>query len=309
MNPRLIRANIALFQGKRSETRRLLAEYAAEQPDARRNPMVLWLDAHSQPRQAERLSGLNSLVENAPPDDAYHRMAKNYLADEQHYAGLLDTTGQRRTIRPWQIVAGIIVLAVVVIGFVLLGQGNPEPEPELDPGLIVVEEVTEEPTAAPTPTPSPTPIVQPETQEIRLSDGTLPFAEYIRSGGQITVRGVNPDLKTVLDARGAPQEPLEGATFYGLLLEFQCLLPICNTVPEANIYVRLSLDNSGVQATEGLFVAGEQPLSGRAAQGQTVQGWVVFELPRNNPPSDLVIWPFAPAGSEERPAEIFVPLS
>lgn len=303
MNPRLIRANIALFQGKRSETRRLLHEHAAEEPDSRRIPMVLWLDAQSQPRQAERLSGLNTLVEHAPPDDPYHRMAKSYLADEQHYAALLDTTGQRRAIRPWQIIGGIALLAVVMVGFVLLGQASPAP-------VVLEEEVTEEPTPVPpTATPSPTPIVQNEVQVIRLPNGNLPFAEYIRSGGQITVRGVDPALRVVVDARGAPQEPLTGATFYGLLLEFQCLMPICNNVPEAEIYVRLSLDNAGVKATDGLFVAGEQPLAGRAAQGQTVQGWVVFELPRNNPPSALVVWPFAPAGSDVRPGEIVVPLS
>ena len=306
MNPRLIRANIALFQGKRSETRRLLEEYTAEQPDARRSPIVLWLDAQSQPRQAERTSGLNTLVENAPPDDAYHRMAKNYLADEQHYAGLLDTTGKGRTIRPWQIIAGIVAIGVVLAAFVLLGQANPQPAVILEEEETPTVEATEE---LPTPTPSPTPIVQNEVQVIRLPDGSLPFADYNRSGGQITVSGVDPALLAVVDARGVPQEPLTGATFYGLLLEFQCLMPICNNVPEAEIYIRLSIDGSGVQASDGLFVAGEQPLAGRAAQGQKVIGWVVFELPRNNPPSDLVVWPFAPTGSDERPEEIVVPLS
>lgn len=307
MNPRLIRANIALFQGKRSETRRLLEEYIAEQPDARRSPIVMWLDAHSQPRQAERMNGLNILVENAPADDNYHRMAKNYLAEEQRYAALLDDTGKGRALRPWQIVAGIVAIVAILGLFVLLGQASqPTPEVTEEPLFIITEEATEE---LPTPTPSPTPIVQNEVQVIRLPDGSLPFAEYIRSGGQITVRGVDPALRAVVDARGVPQEPLTGATFYGVLLEFQCLMPICNNVPEAEIYVRLSLDGSGVKATEGLLVAGEPQLAGRAAQGQTVQGWVVFELPRNNPPSDLVVWPFAPTGSDERPQEIAVPLS
>ena len=65
-------------------TTRMLAEADALRA---RDLAVLWLDAHSHPRQAERMSGLNTLVENTPQDSAYQRMAKNYLADEQHYAG------------------------------------------------------------------------------------------------------------------------------------------------------------------------------------------------------------------------------
>ncbi|MAS35135.1 MAG: hypothetical protein CL610_14080 [Anaerolineaceae bacterium] len=299
MNPRLIRANIALFQGKRSETRRLLQEYVSEQDDpqtAQRSPMLLWLDAQARARHSERIDGLRTVVDNAPPDSPYHRMAKIYLDDEAKYQDLLDGDQQRPGVRRWAMIGGgLVALVALVAVIIVVGQMTGAP--------AVVDEVTEEPVI-----PTATVIVQNTPNPATLSDGALPRAEFIRSGGTITVRGIDPAVRVVVDERGTAQQPLEGATFYGLLLEFQCLLPICNNVPESEIYVRLGIDESGVRATDGLFVAGEQVLSGRAAQGQTVQGWVVFEVPRNNLPDALVVWPFAPTGSEERPDEIVVNL-
>jgi hypothetical protein len=305
VNPRLIRANIALFQGKRSETRRLLDEYTAEQPDARRSPIVLWLDAHSQPKQAERMSGLGTVVENVPPDDPYHRMAKSYLADEQHYAGLLDTSSQGRRIRPWQIIAGIVGVVVVLGAFVLFGQAGQPPLPEEteEAVVLVTEEATEEP---PTPTPSPTAIVQNTPQVIQLS---TPGANYEAQGGTVRIVGIDSAVQVVMDARGEQVQPADGAKFYAFQLQFQCILPICNTVPQAELFARINSSFPDVAASEGLFVAGEPALAGRVGLGELVTGWVVFELPRTIAPTALVVWPLPPTENEERPGPIIISLS
>jgi hypothetical protein len=110
-----------------------------------------------------------------------------------------------------------------------------------------------------------------------------------------------------LNAR-APQQAVEGATYYGFELQFQCFLPICNEVPQAELFARLDPRIPDVKASEGLFIAGEEALAGRAALGGLVTGWVIFELPRNNPPTALVVWPLAPEGSDERPAPIVISL-
>lgn len=304
VNPRLIRANIALFQGKRSETRRLLEEYIAEQPDARRSPIVLWLDAHSQPRQAERMTGLSAVVENAPPDSPYHRMAKSYLADEQHYASLLDTSGTGRRIRPWQIIAGVAAVIVALVAFVLFGQASqPIPEETEVAQVVETEEATEEP---PTPTPSATPIVQNTPQVLQLS---TPGANYEAQGGTIRIVGVDSTVQVVVDARGAQVQPASGAKFYAFQLQFQCILPICNDVPQAELYVRINPSFPDVAASEGLFVAGEPALTGRVGLGELVTGWVVFELPRTIAPTALVVWPLPPTENENRPGPILIPLS
>jgi hypothetical protein len=304
VNPRLIRANIALFQGKRSETRRLLEEYTAEQPDARRTPMVMWLDAQSYPRHAERMNGLNALVENTPPDNVYYRMTKNYLADEQHYATLLDTQSQRRPIRPWQIVVGLVVIVVVVVALVLLtGPGQQTSQPTVTPTIDVTDEATEEP---PTPIPSPTPIVQNTPQVIQLS---TPGANYEDQGGIITIVSIDSAVRVVVDGRGEQMQPASGAKFYAFQLQFRCILPICNEVPQAELFARINSSFPDVAASEGLFVAGQPSLGGRVGLGEVVTGWVVFELPRSVAPTALVVWPLPPTENDERPAPITIPLS
>ncbi|HLV33858.1 MAG TPA: hypothetical protein VKY59_02040 [Spirillospora sp.] len=304
MDPRLIRANIALFQGKRAETRRLIEEYAVEQEQpevARREPMILWLDAHARPRHTERIEGLRTLVENAPADSVYHRMAQNYLEDEARYARQLEADQQRRPgPRRWQVIGALLLVAVVIGAFVIFGQLSAPPEVEITPTM------TEEP-----PTLTPTVIVQNTPAPAQLADGSIPTTgfEALAFDGVITVRGVDRDVRYVVTASGEQVEPADaGAKFYGLLLEFQCLIPLCNNVPEAEIYVQLTTGNFRVLASEGLSLAGQETLRPRASQGQSTRGWVVFEVPVANPPSALVVWPVSASGEDERPDPIIIDL-
>jgi hypothetical protein len=304
VDPRLIRANIALFQGKRSETRRLIEDYAVEQEQpevARREPMILWLDAHARPRHAERIEGLHTLVEHAPADSAYHRMAQNYLEDEARYARQLEADQQRRPgPRRWQVIGALLLIAVVIGAFIIFGQLTTPPEVEIEPTA------TEEP-----PTLTPTVIVQNTPAPMRLADGSEPTTLFENTpyDGAITVRGVDTDVRYVVSASGARVEPADaGARFYGLLLEFQCLIPLCNNVPEAELYVQLTTGNFRVLASEGYVVAGEEIMAQRRSQSQTTRGWVVFEIPIANPPSALVVWPVSASGRDERPEPIVVNL-
>jgi hypothetical protein len=313
MDPRLIRANIALFKGKRLETQRLLEEYIEEQanPEAvRRNPMILWLDAQARSRHAERLSALNTLIEQVPPEHRYHRMAKDYLQDEAKYRQLLDADGQQRgRVRPWQVFAGLAAVALVIVVGVLLSQSGAPPAADEELPLVLDEATV---------TPAPPTAIPQNTPQPVLVNGAPPTTGYEMRGynGVVTVLAVDPAVRTVVDSLGFLQEPMPGATFYGLLIQFQCLVPVCNNIPEAEIYLRLSSDASqsdevqirDVKASENLFVAGEPPLAGRAVQG-TIEGWLVFELPRGIPAGGIVVWPLALPGSQARPPSKFVSLS
>ncbi|MBZ0300376.1 MAG: hypothetical protein K8J31_11565 [Anaerolineae bacterium] len=306
MDPRLIRANIALFQGKRNETRRLLEDYAVDQENpevAQREPMILWLDAHARPKHTERVSGLTTVVDQVPADSPYHQMAKSYLQEEEHYTQLLDVEKQRKPgVRRWQVVSALVAVAVVIGAFIVFGQLNAPP-----PIVEATEQVTEEPTVLPT----STPIVQNTPAPATLADGSLPTTgfEILGYNGAMTVRGIDQDVRFVVDTNGNEVKPADaGAKFYGLLVEFQCLIPLCNDAPEAELYVQLNTGNFRVLASEGVSIAGEPALSRRVSQGQTTRGWVIFEIPRSNPPTDLVIWPPAPQGSDTRPDPVVVGL-
>lgn len=296
MHPQIIRANIALFQGKRAETQRLIEDYLAELEDpqaARRDPLVLWLDAQARAQHTERLDGLRALIEQTPPDNPYHRMAQAYLHDEDRYTGLLNSMGQGFRPSRWQIIAGLVLLAVVAAAVILFSQQEaPAPPPTVE---IAAED---------TPVPTATVIVQ--NTPIAFGDGAPLQAEYDPLDGILTVLSYDPALRHVVNAQGETVEPLEGTTFYGLELEFRCLLPVCNDVPEAELFARLN-DGSRMRASD-LRVAGQPTLEGGIGRGFTVRGWVVFQLPRNERPAELVIWQRPNAGSEERPPEILVPL-
>lgn len=313
MDPRLIRANIALFKGKRFETKRLLEEYVVDQenPDqARRDPLLLWLDAHAHPRHAERVGGLRNLVENVPQDTSYHQMAQAFLQDEDHYAELLDPDKKRRSrVRPWQVAVGLLLIGLVIVALVVI-TNQPSQQEVLTVADATVE-VTDEPTPLPSPTPTATPIVQNTPAPATLSDGSRPTTglEVLDFNGAITVLNIDNDIRYVVNQAGEKAEAADsGAKFYGLLLEFQCLIALCNNVPEAEIYVELAEGNFRVLASEGLTIAGQPSLAPRVSQGQKATGWVIFEVPRTNPPDSLVVWPFEEPNSEERPEPIVVPL-
>ncbi len=317
MDPRLIRANIALFKGKRFETKRLLDEYVVDQenPDqARRDPMLLWLDAHAQPRHDGRVGGLRTLTEHAPPDSSYHHMARGFLQEEEHYASLLDPAKKRRSgLRPWQIVGGLLMVGLVgVTALILMNQPAPViMEATEEPAT---EEPTAEPTALPTLTPTP---VQNTPAPIRLADDVTPSSanfvserEQLAYDGNITILNIDSDIRFVVDESGNQVLPADfGAKFYGLLLEFRCDIPICNNVPEAELSVELGSDGFRIVASEGLSIAMQPTLAPRVSQGNVSEGWVVFEVPRINAPTSLVIRPNQDPDSEEEPVEIEIPLS
>lgn len=72
MNPTLIKANIALFNGSRAEARRLLAGYQAQvgtTPAPEEASLVQWLSAQAQDDRDARVEGLRRLLQTASPND------------------------------------------------------------------------------------------------------------------------------------------------------------------------------------------------------------------------------------------------
>jgi hypothetical protein len=284
-DPRLIRANIALFQGKRRETRRLLDEYLAEQPDETRAPVILWLNAQAQHTHDDRLQALQQLIDSTPPEDVYHQMASGFVRDERDFAGkLAQPTGRQRRIlglRLWQLAGVLVLIGLVTVAMVLLTSGalNPAGEEPVDLTTATPASIA----AEVTPTPEQNPL-----REVTSSRAEYPESVPI---GEIQVIGIDADITSVVDGQGAALQAATGAKFYGLHLEFTCRQTMCNSVPEAQLCVGFTLQRlRGICATAGLLRAGDQTLlDQRAALGSAVQGWVIFEIPEQLVPNRLLI--------------------
>src|SRR5262245_9569679 len=114
MNPRLIKASIAMFNGAKSESRRLLDEYLAEE-NGPLTPQVMWLDAQTQNEREERLGKLRILAEAAGSDDRYGLMALEVLRDERKYGSARES---RSASAAWNVIG---VPLWKVLSFTLLG--------------------------------------------------------------------------------------------------------------------------------------------------------------------------------------------
>ena len=264
-HPLLMSANIALSQGNRLEAQRLLDTYYQQHRDAKKDPLILWLDAQTRATREERLEQLHFLIANIPADHPYSVMARETLADEELYASKIATVRRhwwnRRLgrVQVWQMAA-----LSFVIGLLVFAAWNMRPREEVETPLSIALNET--------PTPAVTPLPDLSTP-VNVNDYTLRY-----SGGILQIQAVEADSQRVTERLyPTPIAPVPGARFYALKLIFECRRAICDEPPQADLFLRLD-DRTTIATREDVHVAGLEPLQ-PVALGRASSGWVVFEIP------------------------------
>ncbi len=269
MHTLLVKANLALFKGERSETQRLLREYQSQREipveSDPSTPMILWLDAQTQADPAERLRRLEQLVHQTHAQDHYRQLALAILKDERDFQVRMEAL-QSRFRLPFNSAAGR-ALGLLIIGalvtFTLVTVFSPPSRTSVAPPLTLIA-----------PTPAPTAIDLPDRSRALVADSFT--ARY--TNGILQVTAVEEQSERVLNSSSLVQvTPVPGARFYALNVIFECRGPICNQPPEANL--ALQLDNGSlIEPRRDVVIAG-QPTLQPIALGRTTSGWVIFEIP------------------------------
>jgi hypothetical protein len=276
MHPTLIKANIALLEGQPSETQRLLQDYRRE---AAPNPdpdlaLVLWLDAHSRPTPQAIKEGLQELVSRVSPDDAYSRMAQQYLQDEAAYTSPPPPAIRRQPL----LLAGLFTLIGVAVTLGLIALFNrAQPQPNLN-GTAAAQTALVPTLALPLNLPDTSQTLVPDQYTARYPQGILNVLA-LEDASQRVIKNVDASVAT----------PIAGARFYALQLNFECRSGICDQPPEAKIMVMLD-DGTQLEPRVGLSINGASPLQA-VALGRTTVGWVVFEIPLVSRVKSLVVAP------------------
>lgn len=302
MNPTLIKANIALFNGSRAEARRLLGDYQAQAgaaPAAEEATLVQWLGAQAQDSRDARVEGLRKLLQTAPPDDPYARLATQYLADEQRAeeAAATDTVPEAgeapqpkaRAILGvpfWK--AGAFALVGVIAGIIamtIFGGGSVAS----GPSVVTV------PTTAPGTTPAGTPLPDRSTP----IPGELHQTTY--PDGILQVTRIEDDSQRIVDQQNNVATPVAGTRFVALKLLFECRGGsggICRQPPEATVALLLDDLVTLAPRRSDVTVAGEGTFR-QVAQGNTTDGWAVFEVPESRGVGSLAVFPTRPEATPE----------
>ncbi|MBC7814367.1 MAG: hypothetical protein H7175_24640, partial [Burkholderiales bacterium] len=236
MHTTLIKANIALVKGERFETQRLLRDYLQEREEQREGvddvALVLWLDAQAQNQREERIERLKMLVAETPPDNIYHQLAGNYLAQEAEYQTKLGGSSEpdeeesrlrTRRRRIWLAAVGVAVAALVIIALTLINTGSPQPD-VLD-GLLTPHAAIE---ATRTPLPDRSIALVVDSYTIRYPGGIMQVEAFEDSSERV----VNANT-------GVAIEPVPGARFYALKVLFECRIAVCDTPPQADLALDL----------------------------------------------------------------------
>lgn len=301
MHPKLIKANIALFNGARSETRRLLDEYRTEEADVKPTPMMMWLDAQAQDTRDERIERLHVLLEEKGENSRYARYAKEYIDDERKY-GDKPLLGSRRG-RGFEIisvpvgkVAFFIVLGAMV-GFVAFSALNPTAGTLVLPtpaGVVTTVNGTQVATA--TLPPIVVTLVEPIEYQREYAQGILQISE------------IEPVSQRVLDSRDRTLlTPILGARFYAVKLIFRCQMETCNQPPEARLRLELANGAGEDALPPNIIIEGEDTFQG-SARGTSTAGWVVFQIAEESTPVRLIIFPLNTESSPETPEPVTIEL-
>lgn len=312
MNPTLIKANIALFNGSRAEARRLLGEYQAQTgstPDPDEVTLVQWLTAQAQDSRDARVDGLRKLLETAPPSDPYARLASQYLADEQkaEIAAKTDTVSEDGSPAPsrrsgvlgvawWK--AAAFVFAGVIVGVIVMTLFSGGPGASTAAAQVATPQPGGQATLpAGTPLPDLSTPIAPELHQ----------ADYLR--GTLQVSRIEDDSQRVVDDRGASLTPVTGTRFVALKLVFECGQGTCDNPPEAALAVVLD-DLSAEPLVQGAQIAGETVLE-PVGQSFSTNGWVVFQVPDAREVLSLGVVPLeteATLAPNETPETLIIPL-
>ncbi len=307
-DPRLIRAHIALFQGKPGETKRLVNDFVADHanPDnVRSHPLIQWLEAQSHLRHQERVDALTTLVENTPEENTYRQLAHNFLEDERRYTALLEATNTNQPRRflglpLWIWGAMVLLVLAVIIGAIIVLSLNSNSDAQ--PGAIeTTQEATAEsslsPTVTPTPTITPTPTAE-QNEPFDILEMNQEIVSYFPVG-ELFIDAIDDNVQVVLDANENVVEPMPGARFYALLIDFRCGQALCHNVPEADLFLVLEteqgVDLGPIPALTDVTIPNAQiepgMLGGSVAIGPPARGWLVFEVPNAPEPAVLRVVP------------------
>lgn len=303
MHPKLIKANIALFNGARSEARRLLEEYRAAEVDSKPTPMLLWMEAQAQDTHQERIERLHLLVETAGENNSYARHARAFIEDERSYGDkpVRGSRGGAATVAGVPLgkaaLFAVIGAAVAFIGFSALNPGRNAAQQATPPtGLVTSGNATLGAAAA-------TPLNLPD-RSVTVDSPDNFTAQYPQGVLQITAYEDNSErAANIRDL--VVLAPTTGARFYALKLLFECRAELCQNPPEASLSLELESGNE-IAVMEGVGVHGEtllQPI----ARGRSTNGWVVFEIAEDSIPVRLIITP-ATSTTSETPQPVFIDL-
>jgi hypothetical protein len=291
MHPILIKANIALFKGDRLEAQRLLDDYYSHHKDQRNTPEVLWLDAQTRPTREDRLQQLEYLTQTLPPDNPYHRIARQHLKDEADYAAKLyppPRFWQRRILGLAAWIWLLLFIGGVFAASVLNTVINPAPAPI----PLATEIIVTQPTRTPLPDMSST--LAPENHALRFDAGILQILA-VEDASQ----------RVVLASTNALIEPVPGARFYALRVVFECRLAVCERPPEADLALRVD-DRFVINARADVRIENTAPLES-IALGRAASGWVIFEIPAAGQVSYLQIIPYGAPRDSVAPVILIQP--
>lgn len=282
LHPRLIQANIALYQGDRAEALRLVQSYRAERTsrpehDPNRG-MMLWIEAQAQADTFVRIDALKTLVASVQDDDPYAQMARDYLQVEDHYHARLNPPRNRNRAYWMVSFVTLLIVGIIIAGVVISDMNNGDDDTSEDAEANTALQATIAPTPLPTRFPD-------RSQALTIADHTSRYP-----GGILEIVAYERESVRVLDDRlSTPVFPVQGAYFLALRVIFECRIGICNDPPEAEIHLRLESGDM-ISIREEVIIADEPSLE-PVALGHTTTGWLVFELPVISEVDALVILP------------------
>lgn len=277
MNKNLEKANQALLDGDRDGVLKLLQN----EPDTAE---VIWLRANSVLSDEERKRLLSRLINE---ESRYSQLAREFLDRENNFQAELDEppdykfwlqpnykkrAEKMREYRTW-IIGAILLLALGIFGIVV----NINYESENDKFTAGVR----------------------ATQTAQAFFAGQQFAEY--SAGRLSIIDVIDQVDTLerpvtfgdfVDDQFKPVSPAEGARFLAVLINFQCVLPVCNQPPEADLALLLADDKitASYNYSSRPFFIDEPPSEfDRIASGKSIRLWFVFEVPRITSPKALLV--------------------
>ncbi len=307
MNPTLIKANIALFNGSRSEARRLLDEFRAGNPrlEPEDSTFLMWLDAQAQDERAARLEKLRLLADKGVKSSRYVTMAQETLAvEEQAKVGGRDVPegdvvpgkpGRQLPrllgVELWKV--GTFAVAGIVVGTRLWAIADIRPPSSAQQTAAPLPDSAAT-SAPPTAGPDRSVRIAPEDHTAQYPQGIVELSAF--EDGSQRVGNLN----------GVPLTPVQGTRFYALRVRFECRSGgVCSRPPEASV-VLLTDGNAAIPPVDNAGIIGESLLQPIGNLSSTT-GWLVFELPENSQAAALVLTP--PAATGETPQPILIPLT
>ena len=269
-SPELIRANVLLAQGQRSEAKQWLNAHLKAYPDDGQHLQMLWLQAQTAGSPKERLTLLKTVVRGGQADNPYVQLARESLAIEARYAPAPPVNWRTRLMT-----IGLVSIAVIALGWGAINLFVPQNQQVASVATI---ESTAEVTLEPEPTLLPS---NPETVLI---------APIVYDAGQLQVVAIEDGSQAVVSRiTGEQLKPITGAQFYVVYVSFECRIGICNVPPMATIAL-ISSDGFVFAPREDVRVQGAEQFT-PVALGIPTNGVVVFEMPVIGVPETLLITP------------------